>query len=51
MSHEPTEYESDLVIDRVMLYKGRNSRYFNAARKASMCSSEVKLFLNVFIII
>ena len=39
MSHEPTEYESNLLIERVMLYKGRNSRYFNAARKASMFSS------------
>jgi len=38
MSCPPSEYDSDLLVDRVMAYAGRNSRYFKIARKAALCS-------------
>lgn len=39
MSCEPTEYDSDLMYEKILLYKGRNFRYFSAARKVSTFSS------------
>ena len=38
MSCPPSEYETRLSVDKVMPYAGRNSRYFNIARKAALCS-------------
>ena len=38
MSCPPSEYDTGPLVDRVMAYRGRNSRYFKIARKAALCS-------------
>ena len=40
MSKPPKEYDEGPLIERVMAYRGRNSRYFNIARKIAYCSSQ-----------
>jgi deoxycytidylate deaminase len=40
MSNLPQEYDTPLLTERVMAYKGRNSRYFNIARKIAYCSEQ-----------
>ena len=38
MSCPPSEYDAGPLVDRVMAYRGRNTRYFKIARKAALCS-------------
>ena len=40
MSNAPSEYDAGPLTERVMVYRGRNSRYFNVARKAALCSAQ-----------
>ena len=40
MSNAPSEYDAGPPTERVMVYRGRNSRYFNVARKAALCSAQ-----------
>ena len=40
MSRRSKEYDDGPLISRVMAYRGRNSRYFNIARKAALCSEQ-----------
>ena len=40
MSIVAKEYDSGLLTERVMAYRGRNSRYFNIARKVAYCSGQ-----------
>jgi len=40
MSNAPSEYDAGPLTERVMVYRGRNSRYFNVARKAALCSEQ-----------
>jgi deoxycytidylate deaminase len=40
MSTAPAEYDAGPLTERVMVYRGRNSRYFNVARKAALCSEQ-----------
>ncbi len=36
----PKEYDTGPFAERTMVYRGRNSRYFNIARKAALCSEQ-----------
>ena len=40
MSRRSKEYDDGPLIERIMSYRGRNSRYFNSARKAALCSEQ-----------
>jgi len=40
MSNRASEYETAPDVARIMTYRGRNSRYFNIARKAALCSEQ-----------
>ena len=40
MSRRSKEYDDGPLIERIMSYRGRNSRYFNIARKAAICSEQ-----------
>ncbi len=40
MSNAPEEYDAGPLTERVMVYRGRNSRYFNVARKAALYSEQ-----------
>ena len=40
MSIAAKEYDHGLLTERVMVYRGRNSRYFNVARKVAHCSGQ-----------
>ena len=40
MSNPPSEYDAGPPTERVMVYRGRNSRCFNVARKAALCSTQ-----------
>jgi len=38
MQNPPSEYDTGPPTERVMMYKGRNSRYFKLAKKVAICS-------------
>lgn len=38
MHNPPSEYDTGPPTERVMMYKGRNSRYFKLAKKIATCS-------------
>ena len=40
MSNPPCEYSTGPLTERLMSYRGRNSRYFNIARKSALCSEQ-----------
>jgi tRNA(Arg) A34 adenosine deaminase TadA len=40
MCNVAKEYDSPLLTERVMTYKGRNSRYFRLASKVALCSAQ-----------
>lgn len=40
MSRRSKEYDDGPLIERIMSYRGRNSRHFNIARKAALCSEQ-----------
>jgi deoxycytidylate deaminase len=40
MSNQPTEYDAGVAMERIMVYRGRNARYFNLARKVAMSSEQ-----------
>ena len=40
MSSQVSEYESGPLIGRIMVYRGRNARYFRLARKVALCSKQ-----------
>jgi deoxycytidylate deaminase len=40
MSNQSKEYDDGPLIERIVNYRGRNSRYFNIARKAALCSEQ-----------